>query len=109
MLHVQNSPEFSVITVREALDVESAQALTGAIANAESLPWPIVVSLADCKYCDSSGLRALMQTKALLGDRLSVVAPLGRSVRRTFEITGLVRTLSPFESIADALAVPALR
>ena len=53
----------------------------------------IVVSLADCTYCDSNGVNALMALKKRVGPRLRVIIPPNCPARRVFEICGLVEFL----------------
>jgi anti-anti-sigma factor len=94
----------SVIQVEDDLDIATSATLASGIEDAiRSMPGRIVVSLESCRYCDASGLRVLLEAKALLGNRLSIVVPPRRSRRLIFEITELVERLDLRDTLEAAL------
>jgi anti-sigma B factor antagonist len=49
----------------------------------------IIVSLAQCTYCDSTVLGLLVALKERVTSRLRVVVPSDSPIRRVFDVTGL--------------------
>jgi anti-anti-sigma factor len=94
-----------VISVTGELDLVSADGLRAQVTAAEPGS-SIVLDLSAVDFCDSSGLRALvdadLQTRAC-GGSLRLVAP-GAAVVRLFELTGVDGFLTVFPTLDDALA-----
>lgn len=106
MFHVQQRPLASVIEVGDDLDAFSSPALDRAITLAESASTPIVVSLEQCAYCDSSALGVLIRAKRRLDDRLYIVVPEDAMARRIFEIADLIDVLEIIENVPTSLVPP---
>jgi anti-anti-sigma factor len=67
----------------------------------------VVADLTEVRFCDSSGLRALVGEASetrYAGGRLTVVAPEGGAVRRLLELTGLTELLQVRPDRERALA-----
>jgi anti-anti-sigma factor len=67
----------------------------------------VVADLSDVRFCDSSGLRAVVgeaRETQILGGSMLVVAPEGGAVRRLLELTGLTEMLSVSGDRERALA-----
>ena len=95
----------TVITVVGELDLVSAERLRGAVTPATP-GTSLVLDLAAVEFCDSSGLRVLVDADLqarTAGGRLRLVAP-GEAVLRLFELTGVDGFLSVFPTLEDALA-----
>jgi anti-anti-sigma factor len=94
-----------VITITGELDLVSAERLRDEVT-AAAPGGSVVLDLAAVDFCDSSGLRALvdadLQTRAG-GGRLRLVAP-GPAVLRLFELTGVDGFLAVFPTLEEALA-----
>lgn len=94
MFHVQQTPAASVVEVVDDLDAFSCPDLEKAVGLAEAHGRRIVVTLAHCDYCDSSGLAVLIRLKRRLGEKLTIVVPSKARVRKIFEVTDLVSALN---------------
>lgn len=94
-----------IINVERDLDICSSGSLASAIRLASAVAdRHLIVSLEDCNFCDASALTVLLGAKASLGARLSIVVPVGRAVRRIFEVTNLTQRLSLCADRDEALA-----
>lgn len=95
----------TVITVAGELDLVSAERLRGQVASVEPGA-SLVLDLAAVDFCDSSGLRALLDTELQTragGGELRIVAP-GAALLRLFELTGVNGFLTVFPTLGEALA-----
>jgi len=95
-----------VLTVVGEVDMTTAPELTRAFAAVPDSSRRVIVDLGGVTFLDSSGLNALVRGRRELaaGDvELRVVAPAAGAVRRVIEITQLEESLSPVESLEDAL------
>jgi anti-sigma B factor antagonist len=95
----------TVITVTGELDLASSERLRGQVASIEPGA-SVVLDLTAVGFCDSSGLRALLdadlQTRAG-GGKVRLAAP-GAALLRLFELTGVDGFLSVFPTLEEALA-----
>jgi anti-sigma B factor antagonist len=102
-----------VVTVPEEIDITSADGLRTALVAAAALgPGTFVVDMSRTRFCDSSGLHALVaahrRTQAEGGEMLLVIC--GAAVLRIFALTGMDRVIPNFASLPEALAqAPAAR
>jgi anti-anti-sigma factor len=68
MFDVRSQSGVCIIAINSDLDIANAHELESAIALAESASErPIIVSLSECPYCDSSGLAVFVRAKQRLG------------------------------------------
>jgi anti-sigma B factor antagonist len=102
-----------VVTVPEEIDITSAGGLQTALLDAAARgPGMFVVDMSRTRFCDSSGLHALVaahrRTQAEGGEMLLVIC--GAAVLRIFALTGMDRVIPNFASLPEALAqAPAAR
>ena len=95
----------TVITVAGELDLLSSERLRGEVTSAAPGAH-VVLDLAAVDFCDSSGLRVLVDADLhtrTAGGRLRLVAP-GVAVLRLFELTGVDGFLAVFPTLGEALA-----
>jgi anti-anti-sigma factor len=103
MLDVDTRSDATVIFVTADLDIASGEHLESAIVTAETAGKPIIVSLAECPFCDSTGLGIFMRTKNRLGSTFAVVVPQDSRCRRIFEVTKLDAILPVYPTVEAAL------
>jgi anti-anti-sigma factor len=100
------------LAVRGGVDVGAVPALERALdAAIKTTVGAFVLDLCDLEFLDSSGLRLLLDARALLAReqrQLAIICPPG-PVRRLFEIAGVAELLLLFDSREDvhAALVPA--
>jgi anti-sigma B factor antagonist len=86
------------------LDLLSAQKLRGSLLEALTAP-VVVLDLSACSFCDSSGLRTVMEASSranATGCRFRV-AGVGIPIARAFELSGVGDVLSVFPDVDSAL------
>jgi anti-anti-sigma factor len=93
-----------IVDICGEIDIASADALGERLDQAADGADFIIVSLAECPYIDSSGLRVLVRLSNELGEAFAVVVPPATQTRRIFDITGLAHQMGVFDSVDDALA-----
>jgi anti-anti-sigma factor len=89
-VNIERRPGVAVADVGGDLDLDGAPKLCAAIENT-ALDEHVVVDLSGVGFCDSTGLKALMDAArevAVRGRRLVVVAPQEGPVRRVLAMTG---------------------
>jgi anti-sigma B factor antagonist len=100
-----------IVTVSGEVDLVTAPDMEKVIETATDPATRVVVDLSAVTVLDSTGLHALIAAQRELKQRgvwLSVVVPPDSHLRRAFEITRLIESLSVVESVGDALGgVPA--
>lgn len=93
-----------VANIRAEIDISNSELLE---ADLLELPGDaasrLIVSLSDCAYIDSSGLRVLIRLSNALGTRLAVVAKPGSHARRLIDVAGLTRAMSVHDTLDPAL------
>jgi anti-anti-sigma factor len=92
-----------VVDVRGEIDIASADALAERLDQAAVGARLLVVSLAECRYIDSSGLRVLVRLSNELRDGFAVVVPPRTQTRRIFDITGLAGQMDVYDTVDEAL------
>jgi anti-sigma B factor antagonist len=88
--NLERRPGVAVVDVTGELDLDGAPILCAAIESA-ALDEHVVVDLSRVGFCDSTGLKALLDAAreiAARGRRLVVVAPEDGPVRRVIAMTG---------------------
>ena len=96
-----------VVAAPEEIDIINAVGLRAALAEAATRGHgTFVVDMSLTRFCDSSGLRALVaahrRAQAEDGEVLLVIP--GAAVLRVFAITGMDQVIPNFASLAEALA-----
>ena len=96
-----------VVAAPEEIDITNAPELRSALLEAAAdRPGTLVADMTRTRFCDSSGLHALLaaQKRARAdGGELLLVIP-SAAVLRIFAITGIDRMIPNFTSLDDALA-----
>ena len=95
-----------VVAAPEEIDITNAPDLRSALLAAADGPGMLVADLTRTRFCDSSGLHALLaahQRAQADGGELLLVIP-DTAVLRVFAITGIDRMIPNFTSLHDALA-----
>jgi anti-sigma B factor antagonist len=96
-----------VVAAPEEIDITNAPELRSALlAAAAGGPGTIVADMTRTRFCDSSGLHALLAAHKRAqadGGELLLVIP-DAAVLRIFAITGIDRMIPSFTSLDDALA-----
>jgi anti-sigma B factor antagonist len=101
-----------VVTAPEEVDITNAPDLRSALlAAAADGPGTLVADMTWTRFCDSSGLHALLAAHKRAqaeGGELLLVIP-SAAVLRIFAITGIDRMIPTFTSLDDALTQPIKR
>jgi len=89
---VDHRPGMVIIDVAGELDLDGAPALCAAIEGGRRALGPdVIVDLSRVRFCDSTGLRALMDAArevAIAGGRLVAIVPEDGPVRKLVRLTG---------------------
>ena len=96
-----------VVTVPEEVDVTNAHRLRVALAKAAAgRPPALVVDMTRTRFCDSAGLRVLVDAhkRALAADGAVLLAVPCAAVQRVLAITGIDQVILHFASMDEALA-----
>jgi anti-anti-sigma factor len=105
MMDVGAIGDTAIVRVTEEIDFVSAPRLEHIIKTVElAHPGRVVISLEDCRYCDSICLGIVLRAASRIGPRLGVVVPPGTIARRLFEVTGMANQPFVFGTLDDALA-----
>jgi anti-sigma B factor antagonist len=94
----------AVVAVAGELDLTGAGRLQPVLLDAVASPLT-VLDLSSCVFCDSSGLRAIVEASRRAGEAGTSfrVAGVGSSVARVFELSGMDEILSLFPDVEAAL------
>lgn len=96
-----------VVAAPEEIDITNAEALRSALLNAAANGHgTLVVDMTRTRFCDSSGLHALIaahRRAEAQGREVLLVIP-GTTVLRVFALTGMDTLIPNFASLAEALA-----
>ncbi len=96
-----------VLAVHGELDLDSAPDVCARLDAARlNGARAVLLDLTDLSFCDSQGLRALIEEQREMrasGKRFAVVAPAERAVTRLFELVGVRAFLRLFASRPDAV------
>ena len=94
---VQPAPGACIVTATGEIDLTTAPELSAALDEAAAQSQPVIVDLCDVPFCDSSGLRVLLQHC----ERIAVSCLPEGAVRRTLELSGAA-SLFPFYASRQA-------
>jgi anti-anti-sigma factor len=104
LIHLETVDGVRVATVGSEIDLANAPVFERYLGEAAADVPRFVISLADCRYIDSSGLCALARLAKRLRDRFSIVVPPGTQVRRIFDITQFGEKMRVCASLPEALS-----
>ena len=107
MLEVEVVRGVPVVTAPAEVDVTNAPALRAALLEAAADGSPaLVVDMTRTRFCDSAGLRVLMDAhkRALAAEGTVLLAVPFEAVLRVLEITGIGQVIPHFASLDKALA-----
>jgi anti-sigma B factor antagonist len=97
-----------VLSVSGELDLATAPDLCMRLTRLRMARRPVVViDLTDLRFCDSTGLRALLgeaREARIAGGRLSVIVPPGSAVRRLLDLTGADEVLGVHDDADQAMS-----
>jgi len=93
-----------VINVGNEVDIANADTLQRYLEEAAEGNDTFVVSLATCRYIDSSGLRPIIRLAERAGAAFFIVVPRGTQIRRIFDLTNLHERMNVCDSVAEAIA-----
>ncbi len=105
MLRTHQMDGATIVEVGGEVELHSAQQLRDALLQAGESERPcVVVDLSRISFIDSTGLGVLVGALKRVREKgsLSVVCP-QRSIRRVFEITGLLQAFSFHQNLAEAV------
>ena len=107
MLEVDVVRGVRVVTAPEEVDITNAAGLQAALLQAAAAGSPaLVVDMTRTRFCDSAGLRVLVDAhkRALAEGRAVLLAVPAAAVLRVLEIAGIARVIPHFASLDDAVA-----
>lgn len=104
---IDETNAFPIVIVRGELDLATLDRFEVVAHTAASLGrGAVVVSLLDTTYCDSLTVSAILSLQGRLdadGQALLLVMSEGGTPRRVFDIVGVTKRMSAYETIAQAL------
>ena len=92
-----------IVKVGNEVDIANAPVFERYLSEAAEESDALVVSLQDCRYIDSSGLRPLVRLAERFGDRFAIVVPVGTQIRRIFELCHLDDAMNVRATLSEAL------
>ena len=98
-----------VLKVGNEIDLASAPIFERYLMEASADSPKFIVSLAECRYIDSSGLRPIIRLAERLGSGFGVVVPPGTQIRRIFDLTHLRDHMHVCNTLESAIARVAAR
>ena len=107
MLEVDVVRGVPVVTVPEEVDLTNAPGLRAALLEAAADGSPaLVVDMTRTRFCDSAGLRVLVDAhkRAVAEGGAVVLAVPAAAVLRVLEITGIDQVIPSFASLDEAVA-----
>jgi anti-anti-sigma factor len=111
MLSVEKEGSVSVICVHGEIDNSNVERLASVLAIArQDAEHRIVLSLTECRYCDSSGLHAVIKAHRMSPERFAIVIPPENAMlHRLLRMTGLNKVFTVYPSVDAALSPVAAR
>lgn len=104
---IDETNAFPIVIVRGELDLATLDRFEVVAHTAASLGrGAVVVSLLDTTYCDSLTVSAILSLQGRIdadGQALLLVMSEGGTPRRVFDIVGVTKRMSAYETIAQAL------
>jgi anti-anti-sigma factor len=104
LIELAESNGVRVIKVGNEVDIANADTLQRYLEEAADGNDTFVVSLENCRYIDSSGLRPIIQLAGRVGDAFFIVVPRGTQIRRIFDLTNLGERMNVCDSVAEAVS-----
>jgi anti-sigma B factor antagonist len=106
MLEVDMVGCVPVVTVPEEVDVTNAPGLRALLQAAADGSATLVVDMTGTRFCDSAGLRVLVDAhkRAVAEGGAVVLAVPATAVLRVLEITGIDQVIPSFASLDEAVA-----
>jgi anti-sigma B factor antagonist len=96
---VQPGPGACIVAVTGEIDLTTAPAFASGVERAAASGQPVIVDLCDVSFCDSSGLRILLEQC----ERIVLSCTADGTVRRAVEASGVDRLFAVYDSRAAAL------
>lgn len=96
-----------VLKVGNEIDLANASIFERYLWEASAGASAFVVSLAECRFIGSSGLRPIIGLAGRLGSAFGVVVPPGTQVRRIFDLTFLREHMHVCDTLESAIAIVA--
>ena len=106
MLEVNVVRGVRVVAAPEEIDITNVPALQAALLQAAAAgPPALVVDMTRTRFCDSAGLRVLVDAhkQALAAGRALLLAVPAAAVLRVLEITGIDQAIPHFASLDEAV------
>lgn len=103
LIRLEMVDDARVATIGNEIDLANAAILERYLAEAAADVPFFIVSLAECRYIDSSGLRVFAHLAERLGGTFAVVAPPGTQVRRVIDIARFAARMRVCVSLREAL------
>ncbi|MBC5801322.1 MAG: STAS domain-containing protein [Candidatus Eremiobacteraeota bacterium] len=104
LIHLQTVDGVRVATIGSEIDLANAPVFERYLGEAAADVPSLIISLAECRYIDSSGLCALARLAKRLRNRFSIVVPPGTQVRRIFDIAHFGEKMRVCASLPEALS-----
>lgn len=95
--------DVTVASLGNEVDLANAETVRRYLDEASVGLTTFVVSLENCRYIDSSGLRPIIKLAARVGAGFFIVVPPNTHIRRIFDIAGLDLTLNVCATLDEAL------
>jgi anti-anti-sigma factor len=101
MFPITQSEAGAIVQVEGDLDIVNIPDLEDLLRRlGEERKEKVILSLAGCKYCDSSALSAFVKAQQTLKDRFAVIVPPENELlQRVFAIVGMDQVLAVFPSV----------
>lgn len=104
-VRIDRSAQYTVVRLAGDLDLGSCERMREAVAD-HLLDGPVILDLAALEFCDSSGLRTLLDIhrRATARDVSLRLAGVGMEVNRVLELTGTLEYFDLYPDLESALA-----
>jgi anti-sigma B factor antagonist len=100
MFDVELLPDATILSVTTDIDIANADGLWSAIElEITTRHRPIVVSLQDCPYCDSTGLSVFVRAAKRFDGQFALHVPPSSQCARILDLTGLSGALPIYPSL----------
>jgi anti-anti-sigma factor len=104
-VRIERSAQGTVVRLAGDLDLGSCEQMREAVAD-HLLDGPVILDMAGLGFCDSSGLRALLDIhrRAVEREASLRLAGVGMEVHRVLELTGTLEYFAVYPDLQSALA-----
>ena len=103
LIQIERVGDASVATVGNDLDLASTPVVERYIREAVADSDALVISLASCRFVDSTGIGALVRFARRFGSKFAVVVPQPSHIRRVFDVTGLGAHMHLVATVSEAV------